>query len=85
MNPQLNNLQPPVQCYNPVQVLWTDVECKYLLNQRMARNEEYWNSARGERTRFWRIIVRKINSIFGTCEYEMEKFKTESYSKYILC
>src|SRR6266496_4238503 len=32
----------------------------------MARNEEYWNSARGERTRFWQIIVRKINNIFGT-------------------
>ena len=66
MNPQLNNPQPPVRCYNPVQVLWTDVECKYLLNQRMARNEEYWNSARGGRTRFWRSIARKINSIFGT-------------------
>src|SRR6266496_4885194 len=66
MNPQLNNPQPPVRCYNPVQVLWTDVECEYLLNQRMARNEEYWNSSRGERTRFWRTIARKINNIFGT-------------------
>jgi len=66
MNPQLNNPQPSVRCYNPVQVLWTDVECEYLLNQRMARNEEYWNLARGGRTRFWRTIARKINSIFGT-------------------
>ncbi len=66
MNLQLNNPQPPVRCYNSVQVLWTDVEYEYLLNQRIARNEEYWNSARRERTRFWRTIARKINSIFGT-------------------
>jgi hypothetical protein len=58
--------QPPVRCYNPVQVLWTDVECEYLLNQRMARNEEYWNLGRGEQGRFWRSIARKINNVFNT-------------------
>jgi len=64
MNPIIP--QPPVRNYNPVQVLWTDVECEYLLNQRMYRNQEYWNLGRGRRTRFWRSIARKINAIFGT-------------------
>jgi hypothetical protein len=64
MNPIIPQL--PVRNYNPVQVLWTDVECEYLLNQRMARNEEYWNLGRGGRTRFWRSIARKINEVFGT-------------------
>jgi len=51
MNPIIS--QPPVRNYNPIQVLWTDVECEYLLNQRMARNEEYWSLGRGEQARFW--------------------------------
>jgi len=63
MNPVIP--QPPVRNYNPVQVLWTDVECEYLLNQRMYRNQEYWNLGRGGRTRFWQSIARKINGIFG--------------------
>ena len=41
--------QPLVHCYNPVQVLWTDIECKYLLNYRMVKNDEFWNlSKRGK-------------------------------------
>jgi hypothetical protein len=58
--------QPPVQCYNPVQIMWTDVECEYLLNQRMARNDEYWGLTGGGRRRFWRSVARKINECFGT-------------------
>ena len=58
--------QPPVRNYNPVQVLWTDVECEYLLNQRMACNNEYWSLGRREHSRFWRSIARKINEVFGT-------------------
>jgi hypothetical protein len=64
MNPVIP--QPRVQNYNPVQVLWTDIECEYLLNQRMFRNQEYWDLDRGGQTRFWRNIARKINEIFGT-------------------
>ena len=58
--------QPPVRCYNPVQVMWTDVECEYLLNQRMARNDEFWGLTGGGRTRFWRSVAGKINECFRT-------------------
>ena len=64
MNPVIP--QPPVRNYNPVQVLWTDVECEYLLNQRMGRNEEYWSLSKVGRRRFWRGVARKINEIFRT-------------------
>jgi hypothetical protein len=64
MNPIIP--QPPVRNYNPIQVLWTDVECEYLLNQRMARNNEYWSLGRREQARFWRSIARNINNVFGT-------------------
>jgi hypothetical protein len=58
--------QVPVRCYNPVHVMWTDVECEYLLNQRMARNDEYWGLTGGGRAQFWRNVARKINECFGT-------------------
>ena len=64
MNPVIP--QPPVRNYNLVQVLWTDVQCEYLLNQRMGRNEEYWGLGKGGRRRFWRDIAGKINEVFGT-------------------
>ena len=74
-----NNVpQPPVRNYNPVHVLWTDVECEYLLNQRMYRNDEFWNLGSGGKRRFWRDIARKLNEIFGTTfsgEQVKEKFK----------
>ena len=59
-------VQPPVRCYNPVHVLWTDVECEYLLNNRMARNEEFWGLSPGRRIQFWRSVARRINECFGT-------------------
>ena len=38
-----NNIpQPCTINYNQVKVLWTDEKCLYLLNQRIARNDEYW-------------------------------------------
>jgi hypothetical protein len=64
MNPIIP--QPPVRNYNPIRVLWTDVECEYLLNQRMARNDEFWSLSRRGQARFWRSIARKINNVFGT-------------------
>lgn len=58
--------QPPVTNYNPIRVLWTDIECEYLLNQRMSRNNEFWNLESGTHVRFWQSIARKINECFGT-------------------
>ena len=41
--------QPPVRNYNPIRIMWTDVECEFLLNQRMARNQEFWELGSGVR------------------------------------
>ena len=58
--------QPRARNHNIVQVLWKNVQCEYLLNNRMARNNEYWNLGRGGRRRFWRGVARRINEVFGT-------------------
>jgi hypothetical protein len=58
--------QPRVHCYNPVRVTWTDVECEFLLDQRITRNDEYWRLGSGGRGHFWRGVARKINRCFGT-------------------
>lgn len=58
--------QPPVTNYNQVRTLWTEEQCFYLLDQRMYRNEEFWNLRAGGKRRFWRDIANKINSCFGT-------------------
>jgi hypothetical protein len=70
MNPQAPQppqpRQPRARNRNQVQVIWTDVQCEYLLNNRMARNDEYWNLGRGERRRFWRDVAKRINEVFRT-------------------
>jgi len=68
--------QPLVRCYNPVQVLWTDEECEYLLNYRMAKNDKFWNLNRREQRRFWRKLARKINDVFGT-QFSGDQVKTK--------
>ena len=55
-----------VNYYNQIRVLWTDEQCEYLLDQRMCRNEEYWDLASRNRAQFWRSISDKINNCFGT-------------------
>ena len=66
--------QPPVQNYNPVHVLWTDIQCEYLITSRMERNEEFWDLGWGGKARFWRGIAGEINEIFGT-EFTGEQVK----------
>jgi hypothetical protein len=58
--------QPRVTNYNQVRVLWTDEQCEYLLDQRMSRNNEFWNLANRNRAEFWNSIAEKINKCFGT-------------------
>ena len=58
--------QPRTVNYNQIRVLWTDEQCEYLLNQRMCRNDEFWNLASRNRKLFWRSIADKINNCFGT-------------------
>ncbi|RIA88299.1 hypothetical protein C1645_826559 [Glomus cerebriforme] len=52
--------------YNQVRVLWTDEKCLYLLNQRMARNDEYWKLDYRNKMEYWRSITVKINNCFET-------------------
>ena len=42
-----NISQTPVTNYNQVYTLWTEEQCFYLLDQRMFRNEEFWNLRAG--------------------------------------
>ena len=58
--------QPPVVNYNRTNVLWTDEQCYYLLNQRMYRNDEFWTLSPHRRREFWQSIANKINEVFGT-------------------
>jgi hypothetical protein len=62
------NIRQPrtVNYYNQIRMLWTDVQCEYLLNQRMYRNDEYWELASRTRGPFWRSIADKINDCFAT-------------------
>ena len=73
---QQSQPQPLVRYYNLVQVLWTDEECEYLLNYRMAKNDEFWNLNRREQRRFWRKLARKINDVFGT-QFSGDQVKTK--------
>jgi hypothetical protein len=56
-----NISQPPVVNYNQVRTLWTEEQCFYLLDQRMYRNDEFWNLRAGGKRRFWRDVANKIN------------------------
>jgi len=59
--------QPPVMNhYVHSRLYWTDIQCEYLLNQRMCRNDEFWGLASWNRSEFWRSIAHKINECFGT-------------------
>jgi hypothetical protein len=64
--PNPSNPQPPARHENRIQVLWSDVQCEYLIDQRMSRNEEFWRLGKGGKVRFWREIAVKINNVFGT-------------------
>ena len=71
-----NILQPrTVNYYNQIRVLWTDEQCEYLLDQRMCRNEEYWDLASRNRAQFWRSILDKINDCFGTRFTQVEWYQ----------
>ncbi|RIA93869.1 hypothetical protein C1645_818844 [Glomus cerebriforme] len=62
-----NNIsQPRTINYNQVRVLWMDKKCLYLLNQRMARNDEYWELDYRNKMEYWRSITNKINNCFRT-------------------
>lgn len=66
-----NNIVPAVPQPRPVnqnriQTLWTDEQCLYLLNQRMAKNDEYWALNSRNRKGYWRSIALEINECFGT-------------------
>jgi hypothetical protein len=63
---QRSNSQLHVTNYNRIITIWTDEETEYLIDQRMSRNDEFWDLNRNERDEFWQSIAAKINEIFGT-------------------
>jgi len=58
--------QPRIRNYNRTRILWTDEETEYLIDQRMSRNEEFWNLSIAEQVDFWASVARKINECFST-------------------
>ena len=68
--------QPQPQPQNQIRVLWMDEQCEYLLNQRMYRNEEFWNLSSRNRVVFWSSIAEKLNDCFGT-DYNWLQVKTK--------
>jgi hypothetical protein len=58
--------QPRTRNYNMVRVLWTDEQTEYLIDQRMSRNEEFWELSSTNHMEFWESIATKINECFGT-------------------
>ena len=61
-----NQQQQRTRNYNEVKVIWTDEETEYLIDQRMSRNEEFWDLSSTKRMKFWESISVKINECFGT-------------------
>jgi len=61
-----NTNQPLAVNNNIVQVIWNDIQCEYLINQRISRNNEFWSLGRGGKALFWNEIKNQINEIFGT-------------------
>jgi hypothetical protein len=57
-------------------MLWTDEQCKYLIDQKTSRNDEYWELSSRCRTPFGRSIAEKINECFGT-RYTGAQVKTK--------
>ena len=61
-----NTNQPLAVNNNIVQVIWNDIQCEYLIDQRISRNNEFWLLGRGGKALFWNEIKNQINKIFGT-------------------
>lgn len=38
---------------NSVRILWTDDQCLFLIDQRLSRNDEFWELSPVRRRRFW--------------------------------
>ena len=51
-NNQLMISQLPTVNYNQVRTLWIDVQCEYLIDQRISRNDEFWSLSSKERIPF---------------------------------
>ena len=58
--------QLPAVSNNKVRILWTDEQTEYLIDQRMCRNEEYWDLCRADLRDFWQSVADEINECFGT-------------------
>lgn len=74
--------QPRTVNYNKVRTFWTDEQCEYLIDQRICKNEEFWELASRERDQFWNSIAGKINECFAT-RYTGVQIKTKW--KNLLC
>jgi hypothetical protein len=52
--------------YNEVRTLWTDIQCEYLIDQRISRNREFWGLPLRRQICFWRSVANNINECFWT-------------------
>ena len=52
--------------YNEIRVLWTDIQCEYLIDQRITRNIEFWSLPLRSQISFWRSVAININECFLT-------------------
>lgn len=51
---------------NEIRVLWTDIQCEYLIDQRISRNMEFWSLPLRRQICFWTDVANKINECFLT-------------------
>ena len=51
---------------NNVRIEWTDIQCEYLIDQRISRNIEFWNLSSRRQMCFWNSVTANINECFLT-------------------
>lgn len=51
---------------NEIRILWTDIQTEYLIDQRIARNQEFWGLPLRRQLCFWSSVAANINECFLT-------------------